>query len=359
MSYVTNKKNRNRQMKHYTLIFLVLIIVSCKQEKDQFTLNVKIEGQYPDSLFLNYGDKKEGLLIENGRGTFYGNVESILGARFNTNKFSSLTDDFYLENNIINVNLLSEFKVIKGTEIYMLSLAKVEGSRADLIRQEHEVFQKKHHLDKNWKTLLYNKIAELIKTKQKHPYGFDLLNGAVSQSALGISELRTLYALIDKNLLSIGEKNKIEYKIFPKKRIVVGDSILDFELNDVSGAPISTKDYRGSILLIDFWASWCKPCRKQVPEMIELADKYKTRKFNILGVSLDKNKEKWLNAVKEDKLVWDNVIDTIGGKGKVALDYGIVSIPSYVIINEKGVVVAKDLNIEELKVKLEEVFDKE
>jgi thiol-disulfide isomerase/thioredoxin len=118
---------------------------------------------------------------------------------------------------------------------------------------------------------------------------------------------------------------------------------------------LSTKEFRGSLLLIEFWASWCKPCRKSFPELLSIAETYEDKNFRVLGVSIDENKDKWLNAIESDRLTWANVIDTGGELGKTATDFGIFAIPNNFLIDENGKVIAKDIPLEELKKMLESI----
>ena len=125
--------------------------------------------------------------------------------------------------------------------------------------------------------------------------------------------------------------------------------MFDFALPDVDGNLVSANSYRGKTLLIDFWASWCGPCRKVNPELMELYEYYRNRDFEILGISLDKSNEKWKRAILDDGLIWGNLIDSDEFKGMVASKYNINSLPSNLLIDEKGKIVAVDISIKNLK----------
>ena len=129
-----------------------------------------------------------------------------------------------------------------------------------------------------------------------------------------------------------------------------------FTQNDPEGNPISLESFRGNYLLIDFWASWCGPCRKENPNVVAAYNKYHDMGFDILGVSLDDNGENWVAAIDKDGLTWPQVGDLNGWANEVGQLYGVNSIPHSILLDEDGVIIAKNLRGEDLHEKLEEVF---
>jgi peroxiredoxin len=142
----------------------------------------------------------------------------------------------------------------------------------------------------------------------------------------------------------------------PSQGDMVGKEAPDFELPDVNGKVMSLKSLRGKFVLVDFWASWCKPCRNENPNVVSAYQQFKDKNFTILGVSLDKEKEGWVKAIADDQLTWSHVSDLKFWDSKVVPLYGIEGIPFNVLIDPEGKVIAKDLRGSELHAKLNEVL---
>jgi len=137
---------------------------------------------------------------------------------------------------------------------------------------------------------------------------------------------------------------------------LVGKEAPLFELPDVNGQPVSLASFRGKYVLVDFWASWCKPCRQENPNVVAAFASFKNRSFTILGVSLDEAKEPWLKAIADDGLSWTHVSDLKFWDSQVVPLYGIEGIPFNVLIDPNGVIIAQDLRGEDLPKKLSQVL---
>ena len=134
----------------------------------------------------------------------------------------------------------------------------------------------------------------------------------------------------------------------------------EISLPDRDGNLVKLSDLRGQYVLIDFWASWCGPCRRENPNVVKLYNKYKDKGFTILSVSLDKNKGKWLEAINKDGLTWPNhVSDLMEWKSPVVGLYGIQGIPHTVLVNKEGNMIGVGLRGETLEQKLNEIFSNE
>lgn len=143
------------------------------------------------------------------------------------------------------------------------------------------------------------------------------------------------------------------------KKTGIGRIAMDFTQNDTLGQPVSLSSLRGRYLLVDFWASWCGPCRAENPNVVKVFQKFKDRNFHIIGVSLDRpgQKEKWMKAIHDDKLDWTHVSDLQFWNNEVAKQYGIKAIPQNLLLDPEGKIIAKNLRGEELDAKLSEAIE--
>ncbi|MFA6951313.1 MAG: TlpA disulfide reductase family protein, partial [Lentimicrobiaceae bacterium] len=148
---------------------------------------------------------------------------------------------------------------------------------------------------------------------------------------------------------------QLEERIVVLERVEPGKVAPDFTMNDPEGNPVTLSQLRGKVVLIDFWASWCGPCRKENPNVVAAYKKYHEKGFDIIGVSLDRDITSWKKAIADDNLTWTHVSDLQYWNSAVGKQYGIMSIPSNLLLDKNGVIIGKNLTGEDLTKKLEEV----
>jgi thiol-disulfide isomerase/thioredoxin len=148
----------------------------------------------------------------------------------------------------------------------------------------------------------------------------------------------------------------LEKRIHSFSKLAVHSQMPDIALPNPEGDTLKLSDYRGDVVLVDFWASWCGPCRKANPHLVELYQKYNDHGFEIFGVSLDRNREAWLNGIEKDNLSWPQVSDLKYWNSSVVKDFGISGIPFTVLVDEQGKILAKGLRGQALEDTLEKRF---
>lgn len=170
------------------------------------------------------------------------------------------------------------------------------------------------------------------------------------------TELRNLFRGLDRKV-----KRSTKGKIFQRyldalKNTQPGKKAPSITQFDQAGEPFALSDLKGQYVLVDFWASWCPPCREENPKLVKTYEEFKDKNFEILGVSFDREFDPWIKAIKDDKLTWKHVSDLQGWDNAAGLAYGIKAIPQNILVDPEGKVVARNLHGEELDKKLREIL---
>ena len=175
---------------------------------------------------------------------------------------------------------------------------------------------------------------------------------------LETEELDQLLQQIPEPFASDPRIVRIKERVVRLKATAVGQAFTDFEMLTPDGAPIKLSDYagKGKVVLIDFWASWCGPCRREMPNIVKAYKTYKSKGFEIVGVSLDRDGEAWKKAIKDDGITWPQMSDLQYWNSLGAELYGVNSIPHTVLLDAEGTIIARGLHGEGLQEKLAEVL---
>jgi len=176
------------------------------------------------------------------------------------------------------------------------------------------------------------------------------------RSRLEAEEFQELFSSLDKSIQGSQYGESVTAYIKSLKANGVNVAADDFSQANTKGEPVKLSSFRGKYVLVDFWASWCGPCRQENPNVVKAYNKYKDKNFTILGVSLDDNRDRWLRAISQDGLTWTQVSDLRGWSNEVAVQYSIQSIPSNFLVSPEGKIIARNLRGEELEAKLQELL---
>jgi thiol-disulfide isomerase/thioredoxin len=356
----------------FWLVTLAFLIGACSINDTQFTINGNIDG-LPDGM-VKLSNIIDGELnaVDSARSS--GGVFQISGPiQFPELYLLSFQDQreriqLFIEPGDVNVSGTVTVPVIKGSESQIL-YDKFNATLADNTNRRKEIYEdyKKAREADDEATLeaIEEQFNQIEEAEKEYILDFSKTNNASVVSPyialrynyyFDLDELEDVSSGLDASISESKYVHSLNKRIEKLRSVREGEDAPLFTQNDTLGNPVSLKNLRGKYLLIDFWASWCGPCRAENPNIVEAYEKYKDSGFDILGVSLDRNKERWIAAIAEDNLAWTHVSDLKYWDNEASKLYAVSSIPANFLLDPNGVIIAKDLRGEELQGKLEKIF---
>lgn len=299
----------------------------------------------PEFALLGYdqnGQKKFplGFFLEGGKMTIKGSLDSLYKADING---SATQEDFKRFNELRKP---IEEKQKQLYDQYQMAAMSGDAQKAGEIQKQYEALEGENK-GLVAKFVKENPASYVSAFQLAQTFGYDVVP----------ADVEPLYNGLDEKIKLSHFGKAVKKSLDAGKTTAIGSVAPDFTLNDINGKPVSLASYKGKYTLVDFWASWCGPCRQENPTVVKAYNTYKSKGFDILGVSLDEKKDKWAQAIQQDKLTWTHVSDLKGWESDAAALYGIKAIPMNYLLDKEGKIIAKSLRGEDLIKKLGEILN--
>lgn len=366
-------------MKRLTYLLAAAAMFAACQGNQGYTVTGTVEGAAEgDTVYLKVAQGRklvnvDTTVINNGKFTFKGTQDSTAMYYVSCKPASadnSLTMEFFLENGKISIDLTKVNDVATGTptnDIYQPIRQQYNENRKKQMELYDEITkgelseEEKAAKKEEYEAIEENGVEiwkEAAKANITNPVGVTLLKQV--HYYMTVDELDPLMPQIPAMYANDATVNHIKGNVEKMKATAVGQKFTDFEMKDTEGKAVKLSDYvgKGKVVLVDFWASWCPPCRREMPNLVEAYAKYKDKGFEIVGVSLDRDAASWKKGIEELKITWPQMSDLKFWKCEGAQLYAVSSIPHTVLIDGEGTIIARGLHGEELQEEVAKAINK-
>jgi len=362
-------------LKNYTMkrlsTFSLTLLISVSLNSQEVKVVGNISGLTAPSIVFRYRVsnllKSDTVIVKNEKFVWYAKIST--PKRVNIIISHRIVDFFAEEGTISLTGQIDSLEYLK----FVGSQAQNEfetyiSSIKDIVEQEKKIgleFGSGIGIDENRISKEFDnlKAQKLIKMKQfiiSHPksiVSISLVDDEAWASAGDYNDAKSVFDLLDETVQQSEEGKDILDGLKILKRSSIGEPMLNFTLNNLDGSPVQFSNFLGKYILVEFWASWCHPCRAENPNLLKAYEKYGSKNFTIVGISLDEDKERWRKAIQDDKISWIQVSDLKGYNNEVASYFGIYAIPYNFLVDPEGRIIARDLRGEALNRKLKELFN--
>ena len=352
----------------FTLFFLPLVVFA---QNNGFTINGNISGVADGTVKLTSTQDASQVLangtVTNGAFTLKGSLPEPGLYWLNIGKEQPVY--LYVENNIIQVSgSKADIKNIKvegssshqDFEAFQATFNPLIGNLNGLAAQMQKADEgkAKEEMMKQYQELVakINSEVDAFVKARKSSYVSPFVLFVTAQLIDDYQVLEDRYNLLTENVRNSNIGKSFRDFITYNKVGTVGTMALDFTQTDTAGNAVSFSSFKGKYVLVDFWASWCRPCRIENPNVVNAFNKFKSKNFTVLGISLDQDKDAWVKAIAKDKLAWTHLSDLAAWNNSVAQMYRIQSIPQNILVDPTGRIIAKDLRGPDLEKKLCELL---
>ena len=339
-----------------TIAGLLCLCACTTKEKKSFTINGTITGEVPELLYVYYENKQDSVWVNGNKFQLEGTLDNdVAEISFGTDGYSKMIDNAYIENKEIEMHLEVQKKEINHDEMNFFLVHSLNGTETSRRLSEFEKFKKYYNTKNTWSEEFTDMLASFLRENPKHPINFELVLDNYRVNYINRFQYESLIGLLDTSFVSKERIDFLRNHSDTQRKINEGDRMFDFKLSNIDNELISTKKYRGNWLYIDFWASWCVPCRVKKSKLVDIYNDYKHKGFEVLGVSMDKDEDLWRSVVEADSLNWENVIDTRAFDGDIAQHYSLIGTPCGILVNPFGEIeqINTSSNTEVLRKRLE------
>jgi peroxiredoxin len=371
------------------LAFLLPLMAAA--QKDKFTLTGQIGNlNKPAKIYLDYMDngtnREDSCVLVNGKFSFSAPTSGIVTSRISLDHtgegkphsiYAPNSDVIYIyfgkENVVFNSSDSLINAKVTGSKVYDDFQAynkQIGGTIMALTKAVNDEFGKltpEQQKDTTYVKAVDARFRRNIAAREEKQFQFAKNNPnsyfalvALSESAgtkVDVKKVEPVYKALRADLRNTDMGKELQQRILAAGTTAVGMQAPDFTQKDVSGKPVSLSSLKGKYVLVEFWASWCVPCRAGNPNLVKQYQLYKDKGFEIISVSLDNVKERWVEAIQKDGLPWIQVSDLKGWNNDVGRLYGVRAVPQSFLLDKDGKVIGNTLRDESLNSKLAEIFN--